>query len=233
MKTPISQVECCDNMEFMSRFPDKFFDLAIVDPPYGIKQDGRSNHTRSKLAKSKNYTGKFEYDNMCPEIDYFLELKRVTKNQIVWGANHFIHNMPFGSSCWVVWDKDNGNTDFADCELAYTSFKSSVRKFKYKWQGMLQENMKHKDVRIHPNQKPVALYSWLLQNYAKPGDKILDTHRGSDSLRIAAFKLGFDFWGCEIDQDYHNEACERFDRECHGVIKQENGIKVKQQSINF
>ena len=118
--------------------------------------------------------------------------------------------MPFDSSCWIVWDKDNGKNDFADCELAWTSFKSAVRKFKFRWQGMLQGDMANKEIRIHPTQKPVALYTWLLQNYAKPGDKILDTHLGSGSSRIAAYDLDFDFVGCEIDPDYFKAQEERF-----------------------
>lgn len=109
-----------------------------------------------------------------------------------WGANHFISKIPFDSPCWIVWDKDNGNNDFADCELAWTSFSYAVRKFKYKWHGMLQENMKNKEIRIHPTQKPVALYKWLLTSYAKPGMRILDTHGGSMSHAIAAHDLGFD-----------------------------------------
>ena len=138
---------------------------------------------------------------------------RVSKNQVIWGANHFISKIPFDSSCWIVWDKDNGKTDFADCELAYTSFKTAVRKFKYKWQGMLQENMKNKEVRIHPTQKPVALYKWLLRNYAKKGDKILDSHMGSGSIAIACHYMGFNLTACELDPDYYKAACERIDRE--------------------
>ena len=134
---------------------------------------------------------------------------RVSKNQIVWGANHFISKIPYDSSCWIVWDKENGETDFADCELAYTSFVTAVRKIKMKWAGMLQHDMKNKETRIHPTQKPVALYKWLLDNYAKPGDKILDTHLGSGSIAIAAHDYGFDLVGCELDTDYYNAAMKR------------------------
>ena len=118
--------------------------------------------------------------------------------------------MPYDSSCWIVWDKENGENGYADCELAWTSFKYAVRKFKFKWQGMLQQNMRDKEHRIHPTPKPVALYKWLLSNYAKPGDKILDTHLGSGSSRIAAYDLGFDFYATELDKDYFDAQEKRF-----------------------
>jgi site-specific DNA-methyltransferase (adenine-specific) len=113
------------------------------------------------------------------------------------------------SSCWIVWDKVNGATDFADSELAYTSFKTAVRNFRFQWQGMLQGDMKNKEHRIHPTQKPVKLYEWLLTNYAEKGQKILDTHLGSGSIAVACNNLGFDLVGCELDQDYYNSACDR------------------------
>lgn len=154
-----------------------------------------------------------------PPIKYFIELIRVSKNQIIWGANHFINLIPYPSPCWLVWDKDNGTTKFADCELAYTSFEYPVKKFKFTWNGMLQGDMKNKETRIHPTQKPVKLYEWCLVNFAKQGDKILDTHLGSQSSRIAAYKLGFDFWGFEIDKDYFEQGNQRFEKEskliCH------------------
>lgn len=204
----ISEVTCEDNMVMMARYPDKFFDLAIVDPPYGIREDGHRANNRSKLAKSKNYH-KALWDQSAPGKEYFIELKRVSKNQIIWGANHFIENCAFNSPCWIVWDKQNSG-NLADCELAYGSFDSAVRKFSFMWNGMLQGNMKEKEFRVHPTQKPVALYNWLLKNYAKPGDKILDTHLGSGSSRIAAYDLGFDFYGCELDKDYFEAQEKRF-----------------------
>ena len=199
---------CMDCMEAMKQFPDKFFELAIVDPPYGIGEDGLKNHSRGKLAISKKYIPK-QWDKEPPKQEYFNELLRVSKNQIIWGANHFISRIPFDSSCWIVWDKQNGDNDFADCELAWTSFKTAVRKFTYRWQGMLQGNMKNKEIRIHPTQKPVALYEWLLQNYAKKGDKILDTHCGSASSLIACHNLGFEFIGFELDEYYYKLANKR------------------------
>lgn len=199
-----------DNMELMARYPDKYFDLAIVDPPYGIGEDGSKNHTRGKIAKSKNYKSFAGQDLLPPDINYFLELKRVSKNFIVWGANHFIENIPnANSSCWIVWDKDNGETDFADSELAYTTFKTAVRNFKFRWQGMLQQDMKNKEIRIHPTQKPVPLYKFLLDKYAKPGDKILDTHLGSGSIAIAAHDYGFELTACELDAEYYEKAIQR------------------------
>ena len=200
-----------DNMKLMSRYEDNYFDLAIVDPPYGIGEDGLKNHSRSKLAKAKRYTSK-NWDKLAPNIEYFIELKRVSKNQIIFGANHFIKNIPnANSSCWVVWDKDNTG-DFADCELAYCSFKSAVRKFKWRWNGMLQQDMKNKEARIHPTQKPVKLYEWLLMNYAKEGDKILDTHLGSGSIAIACNNLEYDLTACELDKEYYESAMKRIEQ---------------------
>lgn len=201
-------------MEYLKTCADKQFDLAIVDPPYGIGESGKKNKSRSVLTKAKDYHPIFGEDREPPSVEYFEELKRVSKNQIIWGANHFIDLIPFRSSCWLVWDKDNGKNDFADCELAYTSFNSAIRKFTFKWQGMLQENMKHKETRIHPHQKPVALYKWIFSHYAKAGDTILDTHLGSGSSRIAAYDAGFDFIGIEIDREYFEKQEKRFKEHC-------------------
>jgi site-specific DNA-methyltransferase (adenine-specific) len=199
-------------MDLMREMPENHWDLAIVDPPYGIGEDGLKNHSRCKVAKATKYTPK-NWDKSTPSLDYFLELKRVSKNQIVWGANHFIQNIPnCNSSCWIVWDKDNSG-DFADCELAFTSFKSAVRKFTWRWNGMLQQDMKNKEQRIHPTQKPVALYNWLLHNYAKPGDRILDTHLGSMSIAIACHYKGFHLTGTELDKDYFTAGVERVKKE--------------------
>jgi len=199
--------EC--NMEFMSRYPDNYFDLAIVDPPYGIKESSNDNKSRSKLGKAKDY-GKKNWDDFAPNKEYFAELKRVSRNQIIFGANHFVQNIPeANSSCWIVWDKQNGDNDFADCELAYCSFKTAVRMKSLRWHGMLQHDMKNKEVRIHPTQKPVKLYEWLLMNYAKEGDKILDTHLGSGSIAIACHNLKFDLTACELDKDYFDASLKR------------------------
>jgi len=204
-----------DCMEYMASQPDNAFDLAVVDPPYGIKQDGRNNHTRSVLAKANSYKGNARYDQFKPDKEYFLELKRVSTNQIIWGGNHLASLFDAGSSCWLVWDKLNGENDFADCELAYTSFKTAVRRFVFQWQGMIQGyggNKNNNELKIHPNQKPVKLYDWIYHNYAKPGQRILDTHLGSGSSAIAAHYYGLEFVGCEIDKDYYAAAVERFNQ---------------------
>ena len=210
-----------DCMDLLKRTPDKYFELSIVDTPYGIGESSNDNKSRSKLGKSKDYGCK-KWDDNAPNKEYFKELKRVSKNQIIWGANHFIENIPkANSSCWVVWNKENGANDFADCELAYCSFNTAVRKVDLRWHGMLQHDMKNKEIRIHPTQKPVKLYEWLLMNYAKEGDKIVDTHRGSASLDIACHNLGFDLVTCELDTDYFNDGNKR--------LKQHQN----QQVINF
>lgn len=203
-------------MEAMREFPDKYFDLAVVDPPYGIGEDGSKSDSRRRPTKkwanpkAANYKAYVGNDKEPPMPEFFNELRRVSKNQIIWGANHFIDRMPYGSPAWVVWDKkyETDGSDFADCELAWTSFKTAVRKFKMPWIGFAHIN--NGERRLRPNQKPVALYKWLLTNYAKPGDKILDTHLGSGSSRIAAWDMGFDFWGYELDADYFAAMDARF-----------------------
>lgn len=210
--------ECYDAVKSA---PDNHWDLAIIDPPYGIGEDGSRNHSRggrtgfdgkrrSKVIPATKYKPFAGNDKEPPSPEYFTEIRRVSKNQIIWGANHFISRLPFDSPAWIVWDKDNGGNDFADCELAWTSFTCAVRKFKFKWNGMLQQDMANKELRIHPTQKPVALYKWLLTNYAKPGDRIIDPFLGSGSSRIAAYDMGFDFWGYELDADYFAAMEARF-----------------------
>jgi len=202
-----------DCMKLMAEYPDKHFDLAIVDPPYGIDYGNVNKfgkHTGKAFARSKDY-GKTDWDKSAPNSDYFDLLQRKSKNQIIWGANHFIDNMPFNvsSPCWIVWDKKTGDNLFADCELAWTSFKTAVRKFDYMWKGMFQEKMHCKEVRIHATQKPVDLYKWLLKNYAKEGDKILDTHLGSGSIAIACHDYKFDLVASEIDKEYYDATMKR------------------------
>ena len=139
-------------------------------------------------------------------------MKRVSKNQIIWGANHFIENIQnSNSSCWVVWDKDNSG-NFADAELACTSFITAVRIFKFRWNGMLQQEMKNKEVRIHPTQKPRQLYNWILDSYANKNDKILDTHLGSGSIALACHERGFELTACELDEEYYNAAIKRINQ---------------------
>ena len=202
-----------DCMDVMARYPDGYWELVIADPPYGINIASQSplgsGCVKKKCGQSFEYTKK-DWDSCIPDASYFKELFRVSKNQIIWGANYMTEHLP-PSMGWIVWDKNNGTISFSDCELAYTSFDRALRQFTYTWHGMLQGDMKNKEQRIHPTQKPVKLYEWLLLNYAKEGDKILDTHLGSASSAIAAKKMGFDFVGCELDKEYFDKSQERID----------------------
>ena len=182
-----------DNMQLMSRYPDNYFDLAIVDPPYGIdiNSSGRLGHYGGK---GKNW------DSETPQQNYFKELKRISKNQIIWGGNYF--NLP-PTRCFLIWDKEQPeNVSFASCEMAWTSFNESAKTFYKRPQNADIE-------RIHPTQKPVSLYKWLLNKYAKDGDKILDTHLGSGSIAIACHEYGFELTACELDAEYYDKAVER------------------------
>ena len=209
-------------MDIMSDIPDKYFELAIVDPPYGINysescgKNSGQHYGKAAYPKS-NYAVKI-WDAMIPDKIYFDEIFRISKNQIIWGANNFSLYLPF-STGWIFWDKDNSTSNFSDGELAFSSFNKGLRKIKITWNGMLQENMKNKDIRIHPTQKPVALYRWLLQNYAKPGDKIIDTHSGSGSCAIACHLEKFDFLAIEKDKDYYEASVKRLDEvRAQGVL---------------
>lgn len=186
-----------DCMEYMRSLPDKAFDLAVVDPPYGIGIN--HNMGRRKGDKPSEYK-KVTWDSKPPEKEYFDELFRVSKNQIVWGANYF--QMP-PTKCFIVWRKPQISEDvsFSMVEYAWASFDQTAKE----WIGMSAEAD-----RIHPTQKPVALYSWIFSRYAKQGDKILDTHLGSGSSRISAYDAGLDFVGCEIDPDYFKAQEERY-----------------------
>jgi len=197
-----------DNIELMSRYEDNYFDLAIVDPPYGINE-GNKNRGMGTCAMAGNYDIK-DWDKEIPSAEYFKELKRVSKNQIIWGANYMTEYLS-PSMGWIFWDKDSSG-DFSDGELAFTSFKKGLRKVKITWMGMRQYDMKNKEVRIHPTQKPIRLYEWLLMNYAKEGDKILDTHLGSGSIALACHNLGYDLTACELDKEYYDAAIKRIDQ---------------------
>ena len=197
-----------DNMKLMGRYEDNHFDLAIVDPPYGIGLDGdisiRKPDRPSTWDKKDKYTRK-DWDKETPSAEYWQELFRVSKNQIVWGGNYFTDNLPV-SKCWVFWDKMFDKTfNFSHGELAWTSFDKQLLKYTISSKA---ETRGGKD-RIHPTQKPVALYKWLLSKYANEGDKILDTHLGSGSIAIACHDLGFDLTACELDSDYFNAAMKR------------------------
>lgn len=192
-----------DCMDYLKSCNDNQFGLAIIDPPYGANDAFESKMTDSKKQATKRTKYK-EFENIVPTEEYFNELKRVSNNQIVWGGNYF--GLIGGV---IVWDKKG--TAFGDGEIAICSTHKSVRIFEYTWNGMLQQDMKNKEIRIHPTQKPVALYKWLLTHYAKKGDKILDTHLGSGSIAIACWDMGFDLVGCELDKEYYDKAVERLE----------------------
>lgn len=194
-------ITCEDNMELMARYEDNYFDLAIVDPPYGIGIS--SNPVRQKHNK-KNW------DNNIPQKEYFSQLFRVSKNQIIWGGNYFPFLWRNGCKGFIFWFKNNPVPNFADGELAYTSFNKVAKQFNYRYYGNLEGNTSAKE-KYHPTQKPIALYEWLLMNYAKEGDKILDTHLGSGSIAIACHNLGYDLTACELDPDYYAAAIKRID----------------------
>ena len=190
-----------DCLAAMREMDDNQFDLAIVDPPYGIERDGH-NGVISSGWKKHEWKGR---DNATPTADYFSQLKRVSVNQVVWGANYFTQFLP-SSMGWICWYKGQEGLTMSDCELAYSSFNRATRHTTVFRLELVKDGV------IHPTQKPVALYKWLLTNYAKPGDTILDTHMGSQSSRIAAYDLGFDYCGFELDEDYFKAGEERFAR---------------------
>ena len=200
---PSSEVYLEDCVKALKRFNDNHFDLAVVDPPYGIDIANKlSNHSTVK------HTAK-DWDKYTPTQEYWDELFRVSKNQIVWGGNYFMSKIQKDSACWIFWDKNNGDSTFADGELAWTSFNSPVRLAKIHWCGSAAKHETGQN-KIHPTQKPIKLYDWILMKYAKPNDLILDTHLGSGSSRIAAYKGGFNFVGFEIDAEYYEKQEKRF-----------------------
>ena len=208
----LNKIYNMDCMEGMKQFPDKYFELAIVDPPYGIGF-GEFNRTNKDAWGNRYKANKYKngkWDDAIPDDAYFKELKRVSKNQIVWGGNYFPYLWKKGCKCFIFWYKGNPVPNFSDGELAWTSFNKVARQFDYRYYGNLEGDSSASE-KIHPTQKPVALYEWLLRNYAKPGDKILDTHVGSASSLIACHNLGFDYIGFEIDKDYWKAATERLE----------------------
>ena len=194
-------VTLIDCMDYMKNIPDKFYELAIVDPPYGININMNQGRRSGEIKKHANK----RWDSKPPTSEYFVELERISKARIIWGANNFSWIPPHNG--WIVWDKDiTGDVQFSKAELAYCSLSNTVNLIKIRAQTG-NETYSNK---IHPTQKPVALYKWLLQNYAKTGDKIFDSHVGSGSIRIACYDMGFDFVGCELDEDYWKAQEERF-----------------------
>ena len=189
----------------MARYKDNYFDLAIVDPPYGIGISGQKEKKQGKKSDRKYHKEK-NWDNKIPDKKYFKELQRVSKNQIIWGANYFVKHLSKGTKGWIVWFKGQIGLTMSDCELAYSSFQKPTRVVNINRVDLLKQNT------IHPTEKPIRLYQWLLDNYAKEGYTILDTHLGSGSIAIACHNLGFDLTACEIDKDYYNLAIERINK---------------------
>jgi len=194
-----------DNMELMSRYPDNYFDLAIVDPPYGIERAGQTEtFTKNPKHKRKAHKQK-EWDSAPPNKEYFNELFRVSKNQIIWGANYFVEYLTQGTMGWVFWYKGQEGLSMSDGEIAYTSFQKATRQININ-RGLIARG----GGSIHPTQKPIKLYEWLLMNYAKENDKILDTHLGSGSIAIACHNRGFELTACELDKEYYDASIKRF-----------------------
>lgn len=233
---PVSEVFNMDCMEYMAAIPDNFFDLAIIDPPYGINAEQGTNRASRAQFANKQYG----WDNAAPKEDYFIELFRVGTNQIIWGANHFIENIPNANSKhWLIWDKQNPDRCFADAEMAWCSKMDNTRIIDLR---RVQELNRQNNGKIHPTQKPTELYKWILRKYAtchncdnegyiwekyhniktreecedckiakKGMPKIFDSHMGSQSSRLAAWEMGFDYYGCELDKEYFDAGCKRFE----------------------
>tara|TARA_R110002167_G_scaffold91878_1_gene247000 strand:- start:320 stop:958 length:639 start_codon:yes stop_codon:yes gene_type:complete len=195
-----------NNMKLMARYENNYFDLAIVDPPYGIGIDKAMNANKGKQG-FKQYR-ETEWDNETPKQEYFNELFRVSKNQIIWGGNYFIDKIKKPSQCFLIWNKVQRDFTMSDAEIAWTSFHKTIRCFDLSRGGAMGCNNRNGG-KLHPTQKPVKLYEWLLMNYAKEGDKILDTHLGSGSIALACHNLNFHLTACELDTEYYNAAMKR------------------------
>ncbi|MCX4336871.1 MAG: DNA methyltransferase [Bacteroidales bacterium] len=194
-------------MEAMKLIPDKFFQLAITDPPYGIGIDGQKLNINKNPKHSRKEHAKKNWDKQIPGAEYFRELERISVNQIIWGGNYFVEHLQQGHKGWIVWDKGQRGLTMSDCELAYTSFDKPTRVV------TINRAELQRDGTFHPTQKPVKLYEWVLQNYAQPGDRIIDTHAGSGSSLVACHRMRFDFLGFEIEKDYFLKADERIKEE--------------------
>lgn len=216
---PISEVYNMDCMEYMKGIPDHFFDLAIVDPPYGL-----SDLTKNKNARHRNKRTSYTNKNI-PPFEYFQELYRISKRQIIWGCQYMMKHLEEDGS-FIVWDKgaDPDKHHMSACDIAWYSKRERIRMFRGHWCGAVKFV---NETTIHPHQKPIPLYSWILKNYTNPGDKIIDTHLGSGSSRIAAYKMGFDFYATELDKEYFDAQEERFKKECFGEIKTSKGTLVQ------
>lgn len=228
----LNQAFNMDCLDFMKELPDKCIDLVLTDPPYGIGEDGKKNHSRGSASNSDKWKGSKnstcagipstifkpkEWDNQIPSKEIFDEIFRISKNQIIWGGNYFIEHLN-NTSSMIVWDKNNGTTDFADCELAWTSHKKAVRLFKYTWNGMLQGNMKNREKRIHPTQKPLNLFRWCIDKYSEENQIIFDPFLGSFTTAIASENCRNLWLGCEKDPDYFKSGYHRYEQETKQML---------------
>ena len=217
----ISNVYNMDCLEYMKSIPDNFFSISVADPQYGI------NASKMTMGSGKNKQWvKKDWDSQVPSDEVFSEIMRVSKNQIIWGGNYFSFLPPTKS--WIVWDKGiYGDCSFADGELAWTSFDKVLRIAQIRYKGFLGMDKN----RIHPTQKPIKLYQWIFEHYANEGDTIFDPFLGSGSSRIAAYKMGLDFYACELDKEYFDKQQQRFEEECFGIVKAENGQTFQQTAL--
>ena len=206
-----SDIYLMDCITLMKEYPNNYFDLAVVDPPYGINADIKNSTDKKQSSKSAsksiNY-GSQKWDSDVPTKEYFIELFRVSKEQIIWGVNYYPFDFLAGGR--IYWNKCVTMPTYSDGELAYCSLLNSIKSVTIAWHGMIQHDMKNKETRIHPTQKPIKLYDWIFKNYATEGMKILDTHLGSGSSRIAANKANLNFTGCEIDKEYFEKSQKRY-----------------------
>ena len=213
-KTELTTIYNGDCLDVLKGMKDNSVDLILTDPPYGIGESGKKNHSRGMLAETTKFED-YGWDNEIPHKEIFKEMKRVAKNLIIFGGNYFIEYLD-NSSCWIVWDKNNGDNDFADCELAWTNFKTAVRKYKFTWNGMLQEDMKFKEKRYHPTQKPLKLFSQILQDYNKNKGLVMDCFSGSFTTAVACEQLGIKNISIEKQKEY-----------CDIGIKRLNNLQLK------
>jgi len=209
-------LHCGDCLDILPTLADKSVDLVLTDPPYGIGAYANGTMGGGVLAKQSTFA-KTNWDNEIPSAQIFEQMTRASKEQIIWGGNYFVDRL-WNSSCWLVWDKVNGKNNFADCELAWTSYKTAVRIFRHKWQGMLQENMKEKDKRYHPTQKPISLFEWCLSNYSEPGNLILDPFAGSGTTAIACVRLNRKYILIEKEEKYCEIAARRIETELDQTV---------------
>jgi len=209
MKNEMNKIHNIDCLEFMKQVPDNYFDLVLTDPPYGIKMDGKVGIDGE--GKAKEYDQK-DWDKSIPDEEVFNEIKRISKNAIIFGGNYFVDYLN-NSTCWLFWDKNNKESFFADGEMAWTNFNTAVRKYVFTWHGFIQQDMKDKEERFHPTQKPTELFKMILRDYAKKYNKktVFDPFMGSGTTAVACKSLGLDWCGCELEKDYVDIANKRLE----------------------